>query len=848
MGIRHTTRNIFKATMVSLLFTAIVGLLTGLIVNQRFASIELDGEKLRIEPKPTRIYDAQGNKMAEFEKDRKEMTPYSEIPKEIIEGVVATEDREFFNHAGVNVRTIFRAVLVDLRSGSFEQGGSTVTQQLAKGIYLNPGKTLDRKIQEAVYATAIEKEYSKQDIIAFYLNHNFYGQRAYGVKNAIKTYFGMTIEEFEKQDKIDRIARSALLAGIPQSPSVLNPYANKEQAMQRRNTVLTNMYVRGYITREEYEAAKTKDFLVLQQPKIADDEQIHYPEYVHYVLSEASKILDMPIEEVMYSGVTLYTSFEPEVYKAMRQHMSNSSLYPTNPAGDDQKIQGASVFVNPQNGEIYAMTGSRDEITQFLSFNRAFQAKRGPGSSFKPIMDYGPALETGKWNPYSTVQCQSSFGTYFVKDHNCNGSKSMAEALRLSNNGPAVWMLQQVGIDYARAYVKKLGIDLTDNDVYLPIALGGLEYGVTPLEMADAYQVFANGGKRAEAHTIRRMVNYLDEVVYEPEQPKQVIRAEAADQMKSMLRSVVTNGTGRNAEVPGYKISGKTGTNENPSGHGNKDIWFAGFTDNMVGIVWMGFDNADSRHYIPSGQTSYIAAKMFGEIAKDTLKILPKAKITAQQSNVDKISIELFRNTEGNQVTVKWEDKPGLKYEIHRNDAIIGDSLDGSYTDTNLKAEKTYTYQVVGFDEKTGQKVLESNKSSIQLPKVEEKPVVEEKPAVEDKPVVEETPPATKEEDDTTEQKPTKEEATREETPQTEAPKQSETQPQKETETDPQKTQTPSSGDTTGTDVKGTEQKDSGSQEETTQTKAGQTTSGGDNNSQNQKVTEQQPKTETNNL
>lgn len=719
MGIRHTTNNVFKAAIVGLIFAAVVAFLVGAVINQRFASIKIDESKLKIEPTPTKIYDADGNEMAEFEKDRKEMTPYSEIPKSIIEGVVATEDREFFNHAGINVRTIFRAVLIDLRSGSFEQGGSTVTQQLAKGIYLNPGKTLDRKLQEAVYATALEKQYSKQEIIAYYLNHNFYGERAYGIKNAIETYFDQTLEEFNNQDKIDLIAKSALLAGIPQAPSQLNPYADPEAAMVRRNTVLTNMYVEGYITREEYEAAKKKDFLVLKEPKIAAAEQIHYPEFVHYVLSEAAEKMDMPIEQVMYSGLTIYTSFEPDVYKALRKHMADGSLYPTNPAHDDQKIQGSSVLVNPQNGEIYALTGSRDEITQFLGFNRAFQAKRGPGSAFKPLMDYGPALETGKWNPYSTVQCQSSFGTYYVRDHSCSGSKSMAEALRVSNNGPAVWMLQQVGIDYARSYVEKLGIKLTDNDVYLPIALGGLEYGVTPLEMADAYQVFANGGKRSPAHAIRRMVNPLGEIVYQPQQPVQTIKEVAANQMKSMLRSVVTNGTGRNADVPGYEVSGKTGTNENPGGAGNKDIWFAGFTDNLVGIVWMGFDNSDSRHYIPSGQTSYIAAKMFGNIAKDTLKVLPQTK--KQTTDVEKISLDLYRNTEGTEVTVKWEDPAGLKYEVYRDGTLIGDSLDGKYTDTDLKAGQTYTYQVIGYNQSTGKKVLESSKTSIQLPKIKQK-------------------------------------------------------------------------------------------------------------------------------
>ncbi|MCK2000658.1 transglycosylase domain-containing protein [[Brevibacterium] frigoritolerans] len=739
MGIRNTTSNIFKAVLVGLLFTVVIALLAGLIVNQRFASIELDDEKLRIEPKPTKLYDAYGNKMAEFEKDRKEMTPYSDIPVEIVEAVVSTEDREFFNHPGLNVRAIFRAVLIDLKTGSFEQGGSTVTQQLVKRIYLNPGKTLDRKLQEAVYATAIEKEYSKQDIMSYYLNHIFYGYRAYGVKNAIETYFGQSLDEFKKQDRIDLIAKSAFLAGMPQAPSYLDPYLNKEVSMQRRNTVLTNMYVEGYITKEEYDAAKEKDFLILDKPKVPNDVQIHYPEYVTYALSEASGILDMPIEEVMYSGVTIYTSFEPEVYKAMRKHLSNSSLYPSNPAQDEQKIQGAAVYLNPQNGEIYALSGSRDEVKDFLTFNRAYQAKRQPGSAFKPLISYGPALETGKYHPYSTVQCQGSFGTYSVKDHNCGGSKSMAEALRVSNNGPAVWMLNKVGIDYARSYVAKLGIELTDNDVYLPIALGGIDIGVTPLELADAYQAFANGGKRAEAHTIRRMVNHLDEVVYEPELPEQVIKEKAANEMKSMLRSVVTNGTGRNADVSGYRISGKTGTNENPSGHGNKDIWFVGFTDNMVGVVWMGFDNSDSRHYIPSGQTSYIAAKMFGNIARDTLKIIPRAQQQSKEKiDLEKVSIELYRNTEGNQVIVKWEDREGLNYEVHRNGSVIGDSLDGKYTDTNVEPEQAYTYKIYGFDESTGERVVESNEASIELPTIEvEKPqeeVQEEDNVTDEKP------------------------------------------------------------------------------------------------------------------
>lgn len=720
MGIRNTINNVFKALLISFVVAFLVALLTGLIVNQRFASIKLDDEKLKIEPKPTRIYDASGNKMAEFERDRKEMTPYSDIPTEVVEAIVSTEDREFFNHSGMNIRAIFRALLIDIRSGSFEQGGSTITQQLVKRIYLNPGKTLDRKLQEAVYSAAIEKEYSKQEILAYYLNHIYYGERAYGIKNAIETYFGQSLEEFKNQDRIDLIAKSALMAGIPNAPSLMDPYLNKDQALQRRNTVLTNMYVEGYITREEYEAAKKKDFLTLNKPKVAESEKINYPEYVTYVLSEASEKLDLPVEDVMYSGLTIYTSFEPEIYKSMRKHMSDNKLYPSNPAGDGKKVEGASVFLNPQNGEVYALSGSREEVKTFLTFNRAYQAKRGPGSAFKPLIDYGPALETGKYSPYSSVHCSGNFG-WVVKDHNCGGSKTMAEALRVSNNGPAVWMLQQVGIQYARDYVARLGIELDDSDVYLPIALGGLKYGVTPLELADAYQAFANGGKRAEAHTIRRIVNHIDEIIYEPDKPVQVISEKAAGQMKSMLRSVVTNGTGTNANVPGYYVAGKTGTNENTSGRGNKDIWFVGFTSNLVGVVWQGFDNTDSSHYIPSGQTSYITAKMFGKIAKDALAILPKVSQSEEKIETKKISLVLYRNTEGNQVTIKWEDKSGLKYEVYRNNKIIGDSLDGAYTDNDVEPEQTYTYKIIGYDEKTGEKVVESSESSIQLPKIVKK-------------------------------------------------------------------------------------------------------------------------------
>lgn len=718
-------KSAIKAAVISITIAAAISFILGSVVNQRFAKIEFNDEELAIDPKPTNIYDADGNIIGSFEADGKEMVVYEDLPITVVEGIVATEDRAFFEHAGYNVRAIFRAVLVDIKAGSFVQGGSTVTQQLSKQVFLNSGKTMNRKLQEVVYATAIEEKYSKQEIMAYYLNHIFYGNRAHGVKSAVEIYFGQTLEEFNNQDRVDLIAKSALLAALPNAPTTLDPYSNPEGAISRRNAVILNMYNQGYITKEEYEGAIAKGLLVLESPNYPDNIIVKYPEFVTYVLSEASEKLGMSVQEVMYSGAQIYTSFKPEIYTAMREEMSKSSMYPSKTAKDDQKVQGAAVLVNPQNGEIYALTGARDETKEFLTFNRAFQAKRQPGSAFKPLISYGPALETGDYTPYSSIGCSGSFG-WSIKEHTCSGSTTMTEALRVSSNIPAVWMLNKVGIDYAREYVSRLGIELSDTDRSLPMALGGIEFGVTPLELADAFQVYANGGKRAEAHTIRRIVSSGGQIVYEPDEPRQVIKQTGANQMKNMLRSVVTNGTGTSANISGYNISGKTGTNENPNGVGNKDIWFVGFNESLVGVVWMGYDNTDARHYIPSGQTSYVTAKMFNAIASKVLPMLPNIETVKE---VDTIDLEAFRNTEATQITLKWEDRAGLKYEIYRNGTLIGESYDGAHTDVDVEQGKAYTYKVIGYESKTGEKVLVTKEVAIQLPKIEVEEV--EEPTIE---------------------------------------------------------------------------------------------------------------------
>jgi penicillin-binding protein 2A len=727
--LKRFSRNVLFAFFISFLIAGIFSIIVTIFVNDYISDYELQDEKILIKGVETKILDKNGNKLAEFKKDNKKPTEYENIPIEVIEAVVSTEDQDFFEHSGINPKAILRAIIYDIKAGAFVQGGSTVTQQLIKWIYLDPGKTLDRKIDEAVYAVLLEEKMPKKDIMAYYLNHIFYGNRANGIENAIRTYYGQTLEEFNKNDESVRAERAALLVGIVNAPSAYDPYLHTDLATERRNTVLKKMYVEGYIKKEVFETAISKPLSVLEKPiTVGDDEKIHYPEYVSYILSEAKEVMGYEsIEEVMYSGMQIYTSFDPEVYKIIRKNMSRNELYPTN-AKDGKQVQSSVVLINPQNGEIYAMSGAREETKEFLVLNRAFQSKRQPGSSIKPLISYGPALESGKFTPSSILPCSASFGTYALKA-SCSGSRSMADSLKYSSNVPAVWTLKQVGIKNATAFINKLGIVLDKDDVYLPIALGGLTYGVTPLQLTDAFQAFANKGMRVKAHTIKRITNPINEVIYEPEKPKQVIKEKTADDMTRMLKGAVSGGTGRSAQVSGEQIAGKTGTNELPGSGGNKDIWFVGYNEILVGTVWMGFDQTDKTHFIKSGQTSYLAAKMYSEIVSQALKIIPKNKITEEKS-LNNFSFNIKQNLTGDRVVLEWQSKSNIKYEIYRNNINIGSTEKNTFSEALSKSGK-YTYKIVGYNIKTGKKEFESENIPFEL--VYKEAVEEEKP-VEPKP------------------------------------------------------------------------------------------------------------------
>lgn len=730
-----------KSFFKSLILASFVTMIVGFTLYSRVGSTEVDVAKLKEPPQPTIIYDKNGNQLAKFMKERKDDMKYEDIPKEMEHALLATEDRDFYEHMGVNPKAILRAAIHDIKVGSFEQGGSTITQQLVKNTYLTSGKTLERKQKEAIYAAAIEKEFSKKEILTFYLNSSDFVYNSFGIRNAIETYYGQTLEQFKQDSRVDRIAKSAMLMGLLQSPSEFNPFVHPDKALARRNLVIHNMKVENHITKDEYDKAIKKPLMILDQPKyVHDDEKMMYPEFVSYVLEEIRQQYKLDkVEDAKYIGMNVYTSFDPKVYEIIRKHMQRADLYPSD-ASDGTQVQGSIAIVNPKNGEIYALTGGRQQ-PGFLEFNRAYQNKRQPGSTFKPIISYAPAIESGKFTPWSVLPDDQSIdfgGGYTVRNFGGKqyGSLQMAEALRMSENVPAVYLLQQTGIENAKKFAKKQGIEFGKEDKYLPIALGGLSIGVNSLDMADSYQGFANGGYRIPAHTIRKIVNHDGKVEYEA--PKKVtedfrtMKKETAKYMKYMLRNAVENGTGTKANVEGHFIAGKTGTAEYPGiASRNRDIWFTGFSDTFVASVWMGFDSPSPDRSLKD--TSWVTAQMFGEIAKELVKVYPSPLNNYEtpeeaKPKVEEMKLEGKYEEADNKISLWWEGPKDSIYKIYRNGELLHETDWKTFENITITAGEEYKYKVVAYDKYTNVEIAKSNELSISTKKAEETPTEETTP------------------------------------------------------------------------------------------------------------------------
>lgn len=521
---------------------------------------------------PTTVYAADGSVIAEYYLQNRRSVDISEISPYVLEGVVDTEDVRFYQHHGVDLQGILRAVYVQLAGGS--EGASTITQQLVRNTILSDEQfemTLRRKVREAYLAIQMEKMYTKNQILNMYLNTIYFGHSAYGIEAAAKTYFN-------KDAKDLTLAEAATLAGLPQSPSSYDPFVNPSAATARRNEVLDHMLSQGDITQEEHDKAVAEPMQCNEGS--FDDATGNYPYFSDYVKSVLLE--DFSEDTVMKGGLKVYTTLDPATQEAA-QNAVTSTL---DDLGND-KLDSALVAVNPTNGYIVAMVGGRDYNTN--QFNLATQARRQPGSSFK-LFTLTVALANGM-SPDIYINASSPMtfsSTWKVQNfgNESYGTITLRKAFAVSSNTAFVQVIQAVGADKVVSEAKDMGIDV-DLPAYDSLTLGTV--GVPPIQMAEAYATIATNGVHRDAIAITKILDRNGNTVYEhKDDPKQVVDAAVAQDVRSVMEGVVQAGgtasavsTDMTVDQP---VAGKTGTSED-----YRDLWFCGITPQLSVSIWCGY-------------------------------------------------------------------------------------------------------------------------------------------------------------------------------------------------------------------------------------------------------------------
>jgi penicillin-binding protein 1A len=505
----------------------------------------------------------------------KEFIPITEIPKALQNATVAIEDERFYDHPGIDPQGIARAIYKDVAQKKMGQGGSTLTQQLARNVYLSQKKTFNRKFQEMLLAVQIEKNYSKEQILEMYLNEVCYGVNTFGVKAAAKAYFG-------KLPKALTLSEAALLAGLPQQPARLEPFGHKKAAVERRNVILSKMAELGYITKHQAKVAQKEGVsLVPQQTLLQTDFKAPY--FTNYVLRQ---LVDKYGYDAVYKGgMKVYTTLNWKMQQEAERALINGVMSKRG----DGVTEGALVCLEQQTGYIRAMAGGIDYKKD--NFNFATQGDgRQPGSSFKAFV-YATAFETGRhgdrrWGPDSSVDdSQHTYNGYTPGNHGrYHGWVSARNAFAFSYNSAAVWLANEVGIKRVMETAARMGLPAEKMRPTLALALGA--YPMTPLEMASAYSVFPNHGSRAHPMAIRRILDGDGVVLIDnrPQVDQAVIAESTAAKVSEMMADVVDHGTAAGAagihEVEGAR--GKTGTTND-----SRDAWFVGYTPELTTAVWV---------------------------------------------------------------------------------------------------------------------------------------------------------------------------------------------------------------------------------------------------------------------
>ena len=531
----------------------------------------------------TKIYDDNDEAITELHVERRILVPLAQIPQSLRDAILATEDRRFYSHWGIDPIGVARAVVQNYRRGRIVEGGSTITQQLTKVLFLTPDKSLERKLKEAVLALELERRYSKDRILEMYLNQVYFGQGSYGVEAAARTYFGKSVSELT-------VRESALIAGLPRAPTNYSPFDRPEAAKRRREVVLRRMVDFGTIKDEEAKRLAKTD-LGLIPPERRRTTGQYFIDYVQQTL-EAKYGPDL----VLKGGLNVYTTLNPTMQLTAEQSLREGLKAlqgRSTQARPGESPEGAVVTVEPQTGYVKAMVGGSDFFRS--EFNRAVQAKRQPGSAFKPFI-YIAALEAG-FTPASQIEDSPvSFpvggknGQVWKPenyDRKFRGSTTLQQAIEESVNVVTVKLQERIGLAKTIQVARRLGIT-SPLDVNLSLALGTSD--VSLLEMTSAYGALANQGVWMPPVTIRYVTDAQGKLLEEhvPE-GREALAPETAYVITQMLRGVVERGTGQAAKGLGRPVAAKTGTTNDYS-----NAWFVGFTPRLATGVWVGYDRPRS--------------------------------------------------------------------------------------------------------------------------------------------------------------------------------------------------------------------------------------------------------------
>ena len=592
-------RNIFLCLFL-VCFAAVLGAICAL--NLYLLSLNPISNLEDIKPNPvTTVYSADGEVIKTFTAFKFEKVSIDKIPEYLKQAIIATEDKNFYRHRGFDTVGMIRSAITNLLSGQVKQGASTITQQLARILFLSNERTFHRKIQELIIAYRIEKTISKDEILEMYLNSVYLGSGVYGVSSAARTFFDKDLSQLT-------LAEQALIAGLPQAPSIYSPFANQKAGLKRRDQVLRRMHRNKYITEEQMIAAQKEGLKLSTKPRIYSYNKAPY--FIDFVLNELKNI-GFEEQEISQGGLKVYTTLN---YKSQNAAQYNVSSALTKAGLTKPTNQIALFAFSPTTGRIYSYIGGKNyEQSQY---DRVSKAIRPSGSSFKPFV-YATALQQGvsvddiiedmpvtiqEWSP-------KNYGKKY------RGKITIWQALAISSNVAAVRLIKKSGIDAVIQTAREMGITTPlAND--MTIALGS--NGVKLYDMVVSYGAFANGGFRVKPYAVERVENSRGVTIYENSGPKivKVINFETAAGMTYMLRKVVEVGTGKAANCA-PNVAGKTGTTND-----YRDAWFVGYSPDIVTGVWVGNDNNSKLPGITGGA---LPARVFAEYMKVASENFPKS-------------------------------------------------------------------------------------------------------------------------------------------------------------------------------------------------------------------------------